>query len=843
MQCWIVFLINIVIKTNTIHTMNKLFLAITLFIFSISSQLSAQNQANIQGKILDESGASLAYANVLLNNAVDSSLFKVEITDDVGLFNFQQIPEGKYFLSISYVGLAEYTGQIFSFSGNDNKDLSEIVIEANKNDLAEVTVTAKRPMIEVRPDKLVFNIENSVNATGNNALELLRKAPGVVLDNNENINLMGKSGVRVYINDRPSYLSPQDLANYLKTLNSDQIESIEIITNPSARYDAEGNAGIINIILKKNKNFGTNGSISVNGSFAVDTFSVSMHPSYGATVSLNHRNKLINVYGSYGYNENQGYNYERLFRLQSESFFDQNIFTNNESKSHTAKLGLDYFINDKQTIGFLVNGNLTDGSNNGKSDIETGSSSNFQVAKILNSQSLSDGPTNNIDINLNYQFKGENDLVWNIDADYGMFARDHNNGYPNIYYTPNRDSILEENFYTDRQNSSIGIYSFKIDHERNLGKGKLGAGIKTAVVETENSFDFFEKINNVAIEDLDRSNDYDYSENVNAIYATYDIKLDKWSYQLGLRVENSITKGELSSAQEVEDKVVERNFTDWFPSGGISYAVNQNNQFAFSFGRRVDRPNYQNLNPFVYLINELTVATGDPFLKPQYTNNIQLTHTFKYRFNTTLKYSKTKDLMTRFSDVNEAVVDSTGNVIGEKFTWKNLSTQNHYSLNFSAPFTVAEWWSTYTNLTAYRLENQADYGEGKVVDITANAFNIYMQHTFSLPKDMTLEVSGWANTPSIWGGNFETGAMWSVGAGLQKKMFDGNGTLRIGIDDIFRTSEWTAESTFGAQYTEGLGGWASRRVKASFNYNFGNDKVKSRKRATGLEDEKKRIGG
>jgi len=819
--------------------MNKLFVALTLFLF-LSTQLSGQSI--IKGNVSDASGEALAYANVLLNNAADSTLHKVEITDAAGLFNFQQIKSGDYFISISYVGLAEYGSDAFSLSGNDFLDLKDIVIEANKNDLSEVTVTAKRPMIEVKPDKLVFNIENSVNASGNNALELLRKAPGVVLDNNENINLMGKSGVRVYINDRPSYLSPQDLANYLRTLNSDQIEAIEIITNPSARYDAEGNAGIINIKLKKNKNHGTNGSISVNGSFGIDTVDVSMHPSYGATVSLNHRNKFINVYGSYGYNENQGYNFERLSRTQNESFFDQRILTNNGNTTHVTKLGLDYFLNEKSTIGFLINGNFSETSNSGKSDIQIGPISTNQIEQTLVSQSITGGPTDNVDLNLNYQFKGDNDLVWNIDADYGIFSRDNDNTYPNTLSNAITGIILSDSTYADDQLSDINIYSFRLDHERNLAKGKLGIGIKTALVETNNSFDFFNEINNVNVIDLERSNDFDYSENVNAAYVTYDLKKDKWSYQLGLRIENSRTKGELFTAQVVDNELVERDFTDWFPSGGVSYAVDQNNQLAFAFGRRVDRPNYQNLNPFVYLINELSVSTGDPFLRPQYTNNIQLTHTFKYRFNTTIKFSNTTDLMTRFSDVNEDIVDNNGKVIGEKFTWKNLDTQNHYSINFSAPLTVKEWWSTYTNLTVYRLENKADFGEGKVVDITANALNIYMQHTFTLPKDFILEVSGWGNTPGIWGGNFETGGMWSIGAGLQKKVFNGAGTLKVGIDDIFNSSVWTAETTLGIQSTEGLGGWSSRRVKASFNYNFGNDQVKSRKRKTGLEDEKKRTG-
>ena len=393
----------------------------------------------------------------------------------------------------------------------------------------------------------------------------------------------------------------------------------------------------------------------------------------------------------------------------------------------------------------------------------------------------------------------------------------------------------------DVRDRVIDIYSLKLDYENKVGKGKLGLGFKTALVSTENSFDFHEgEAPNRILVDTS-SNDFTYDENVNAVYVTYDTPLNqKWSGQFGLRVENSITRGELIALQESDNDLVERNFTDYFPNIGFSYQHDQKNQFQFSYGRRIDRPNYQNLNPFVYYINEYSFATGDPFLRPQYTHNVQVSHTFAYRFNTTLKFSHTRDLNTRFTDLNPDIVNEDGVVIGEIFTWRNLQTQRHYSLNFSAPFTPKEWWNTYTNISLYRLENEGDYGDGKIVDIQANAANIYMQHTFTLPKDFTLEFSGWANTPAIWGGNFETRSMWSVNAGIQKKLFNGNGTLKVGIDDIFQTSFWRAESTFGELFTEGFGGWDSRRVKASFNYNFGNEKVKSRRRSTGLEDEKKR---
>ena len=818
--------------------------ATLLFIYTIFSAfgfLQAQDSGRISGKVLDPDGATLPYANILLNATKDSTLVKVEVSDDDGNFTFFNIPAGDYFVSMSYVGMSDYSGSAFALRQGEKKTLEDIQVENVGEELDEVTVTAKRPMIEVKPGKVVFNIEGSINAAGNNALELLRKSPGVLLDNNENITLMGKSGVRVYINDRPSRLGADDLANYLKTLDGNQIEAIEIITNPGARYEAEGNAGIINIKLKKNKNFGTNGSIAANASLGIDTL-VADHPKLGANFNLNHRNKFMNIYGGYGYFDGKGFNYERITRENNGNSFVQAFNNTWDNQSHNYKLGLDYFINEKQTLGFLFNGNNSTGLDDGFNMTDTDQFENGVLLQdLLLARTTGFDENQNYDLNVNYQIKGKNGLFWNVDLDYGTYINSGQNIYNNRNFERATLLLKTDVDNDDIRDRVIDIYSAKLDHERKIGKGKLGIGIKSALVSTENSFDFYQGagVDRILIDTA--SNDFNYDENVNAAYVTYSTPLNqKWSGEFGFRVENSITKGELIAIQDSDDNLVERNFTDYFPSIGFSYQHNQKNQFQFSYGRRIDRPNYQNLNPFVYYINEYTSATGDPFLRPQYTHNIQVSHTFAYRFNTTLKFSHTKDLNTRFSELNPDIVNDDGVIIGEIFTWKNLQTQRHYSLGFSAPYTPKEWWNTYTNISLYRLENEGDYGDGKVVDIQANAANIYMQHTFSLSDNITFELSGWANTPAIWGGNFVTKSMWSLNAGLQTKVLKGNGTIKAGVDDIFQTAFWRAESTFGALNMDGLGGWDSRRVKLSFNYNFGNEKVKSRKRATGLEDEKKR---
>ncbi len=284
----------------------------------------------------------------------------------------------------------------------------------------------------------------------------------------------------------------------------------------------------------------------------------------------------------------------------------------------------------------------------------------------------------------------------------------------------------------------------------------------------------------------------------------------------------------------VDNAEVKRSYLDFFPSGGITYAANQNNSFQLNYSRRINRPSYQYLNPFQGRLDELTYEQGNPFLRPEYANNLQLTHTFKYRYNTTLSYSHTRDQITR-------IVDTAG-VSGAYITWLNLADQYAYSLAFSAPVQVRPWWTSFTNLTGSLLQNRADYGDGKIVDLSAATFNVYSQHTFKLPKSWSVEVSGWYNAPSLWGGNFEMSAMWSIDAGIQKKLFGGKGNLRMAVSDIFKSNRWSGVSRFGVLDSVVSGGWDSRRFRTSLTYNFGNSEVKgARRRSTGLEEEQKRI--
>jgi outer membrane receptor protein involved in Fe transport len=809
-------------------------LSALLFSCLFFTAFASKDTAKITGKVLDDKNQPVPFANVILYASADSAMVKAEYTKEDGSFELLSVPAGSFWLSVTYVGLPDYVSQPFNIVAGEVKTLGTIAMKSAAVDLTQVTVTAKKPIVEVHPDKTVFNVEGSINATGNNALELLRKAPGVVVDNNDNIMMSGKNGVQVYIDGKPSPLSASDLAAFLKTLQSNEIATIEIITNPSAKYDAEGNAGIINIRIKKDKRLGANANVS-------GEYSIGKYPQYNGSVNGNYRNKHFNAFGRIGYSDYTNYNYFDLNRDQFGISYDQANDGKSEGTSPSYRLGADFFLGDKQTVGFLVNGSRSDDTWRSKSFTSIYRTGQTTVDSILDASSLQETSRDNYNFNLNYRFDNTKGLVWNIDADYGLYRNDGEEDQPNNYYlggiptgTPFRSVHFANNSTTD-----IDIATFKVDHERPFLKGNLGAGFKIANVQTDNDFDFYNLKNSEPDLDEGRSRKFGYTENVNAAYLSYGRQFEKFGLQLGLRAEQTNAEGDLRAYDSAQDTVFERNYLNFFPSGGLTYQVNPVNSLQLTYSRRIDRPTYQDMNPFENRLDEKTFERGNPNLNPQYTNSFSLSHTYKFMYTTTLSYSRTTDLITRLVDIDQR--DTTAGFI----TWDNLGKQSNLSLGFSIPVQLTKWLNAYTNFSGYRQHNRGDFSDEtgtKEVDLTAWAVNGYAQLTFSLPLEMSFELSGWYNSPAIWGGNFKTGHMGSVDAGLQKKVLQGKGNLKLAVSDIFKTTNWAGETFFGQLHINGGGGWDSRRFRASFTYLLGNDQVKAaRRRSTGLEDEQNRI--
>lgn len=702
--------------------------------------------------------------------------------------------------------------------------------------LKAVTVTGRRPPVEVKADRTIVNVEGTINSVGQDALELLRKSPGVMVDKDNNISLSGKNGVKLYIDGRQIPLNGSDLADYLKTLQSTEIESIELITNPSAKYDAAGNAGIINIRLKKNKSLGNNGSVT--GGYHAGT-----HSNYNGGLAFNHRDAHLNWFGNYDYNNTiNGFNLN-IYRIQLDTLFDQHSTIRPHISSHTFKTGLDYFINRNNTIGVMIDGSLSNftsvtSGNTRINFLPDGSTDTQVLNRILRAGNNANGHRDNGNLDLNYHHTDSLGRDLSMDADYGIYRIRSNQLQPNLYFDPTQATLLYSNIYDMLAPTNIDIYTFKTDYEQPFKKGKLGLGIKSSYVSSGNDFKQYNVIADAKFPDTTNSSNFGYKENINAVYANYNRAFKGWAIQAGLRVENTNAKGTSTGYQQaaagyvIYDSSFNRHYTGLFPSAALTYNKNPAQQWTFTYSRRIDRPAYQDLNPFEYKLDEYTYQKGNTELRPQYTNSIGLSYVYKGKLVTTLNYSHVKDVFTQLVDTTDR---------SKAFlTKRNLATQDITSLNISYPWSIGRY-SIFANVNTYYSLYNADFGSGRTVDLHVFAMNLFAQQSFRLGKDWTADVSGFYTTPSIWQGTFRVHALGNLDAGIQKAVWNKKGLIKLSVSDVFRTLHFTSTSDFAGQHLTATGHAESRQLKLYFTYKFGNSQVKAaRARKSAAEEEGKR---
>jgi iron complex outermembrane recepter protein len=791
----------------------------------------AQSPTKISGQINDNNGKAIPAATIMLQRAKDSSLAKTAVTNSSGNYEILLIKPGRYFVSASVAGMQKVSTAVFEVKENESVSAPLLTTQPAVKSLSGVTVSSAKPMVEVKADKTILNVEGTINAVGNDGLELLRKSPGVMVDKDDNLSLAGKNGVRVYIDGKPSPLAGADLAAYLKSLQSSQIESIEIITNPSAKYEAAGNAGIINIRLKKNLTIGTNGSVNAG-------YNIGLHARYNAGTSLNYRNTKVNVFGSYNFNKGMTEFSISALRTGADSSFDQsNTITNYNKGSHNFKTGMDYFINKKSTIGVVVNGNISDNRTltDGPMKII------YTPTNVVNRMVIAtgDNKTNrsNVNFNANYRYAVTGGSELNVDADYGIFNLRNNQLQPNDYY--NGTGTVKQYSTSNHMVSptDIRIYSLKVDYEQNFKKGRLGYGGKTGFVNTDNNF------NRTSIENTkttSESNLFSFNENINAAYVNYNRAFKGFMIQAGVRVENTNSKGHSTGTinngtPNSFDSSVSRSYVDVFPSAAVTFNKNPLNQWGLTFSKRIDRPAYQDLNPFEFRLNDYTYMKGNTQLRPQYTNSFGITNTYKYKLNTRLNYSHVKDMFAQLPDTS-----------GSKslLTKKNLATQDIISFNISYPFQY-KWYSFFTNMNAsytmYNAKIPDLAGNIRKVDLDVASVSFFMQNSFKLGKGFTAELSGFYNSPSVWQGAFKSKSIYSIDAGLQKTIFKGKGNVKAAVGDVFNTLKFRGTSDFAGQQNIFYGKPESRQFKLSFSMRFGSAQIKAaRQRKSGVEEETKR---
>lgn len=810
--------------------MKILFTILTYVVVGMWDVRAQSDLTSVKGTIQDEKNEPVAFANVLLLNESDSVLVTGVTSEADGHYLIDQVKAGNYLLMVSVVGYEKKYRPLRLEAGKQS-DLSPIVLNAETQALKEVTVVAKKPFIEQQIDRTVVNVENSIVSAGATALEVLERSPGVTVDQqNERLKLRGKEGIIVQIDGKQSYLSEQELFDLLKNTPSDNIEKIELITNPSSKYDAAGNSGIINIKFKRNKNYGTNGNVTVGGGLTQRNLMRG-----NGSLSLNHREGKVSLFGTLNGFKGEGFNTNDITRSipyeGKKTYFDQVSDMQWNAYNYSFRGGLDYFVTEKTTLGVMASG-FKNGFSGPRSTGTEILGDNKELTRTYNTESLADNNLNNItaNVNLKHQFDDKGKEL-TFDLDYVNYNRTGGILMDTRYFKPDGSIDGPDEIMRNTTPSDIHIGVAKIDYATPIGKGKLEIGAKSSLVTADNNMRFENQFDSKWELDSNRSNQFKYDENINAAYGNFSGQFnEKTKFQVGLRIEHTNSTGNSVTL----DKMTKREYINLFPSVFLSRNLDSNNVVNLSYSHRIDRPNYQSLNPFEYYLDPYTFSRGNPLLRPQYTHSFQLVHVYKQFLNTTLAYSRTKNMIA--GEVTYQIPEENKTYIMPD----NLNNQDHVSLNISAPIPVAKWWSMQTNGTAIYMHYNTMYQEANY-DLKAFSWNASLNNTFTIGKGWTAELSGWYNSPSVYD-LFRARSMGMINAGVQKTMLDKKATLRLNVNDIFAMNSFRGETKFQDIDLTVRSTWPSRQARITFTYRFGNQHVKVRNRNTGSTDLQQRVG-
>ncbi len=727
----------------------------------------------------------------------------------------------KYFITII---LSVYSFAVFA--QNDSVPKKDTSAFSASKKLNEVILKSKKPFVEIQVDKTVLNVQADLVASGGTLFEVIQKAPGVSISNEETINLSGKVGVNVLIDGRPAQLSGKDLADYLKSTPASLVDKVEIIMNPSARYDAQGNAGIINIRLKKNIAKGTNGNISTSYTQAV-------HANVNASASLNYRKGKWNWYGNTAarkWRQNTSGAINRFVNSNGvNKTFENKTVDEDHSTNGSFTAGADYYLDKKNSFGFIVKGNEY------KSQLFTPGTTLIKTNNNTDSslQTLNDNNQRNsrYNYNVNYKFEDTTGTQFNIDADYISFNNNSNglvttdllnNQNIKYGYTANDQDVV----------TGINIYSLKTDFSKQLKKmqAKIETGLKYNTVQTSNDLQAFVWENNKFKADTGRSNEFNYTETVYAGYASFSQKIKKWEYQVGLRAEQSVIKGKSIDLKNVQLNYPDTNYFNLFPTSFLRYTVNEKNSIGFSYARRINRPSFQDLNPFEYIYDNYSRERGNPYLLPEFTNSFEISYAYKGVLNISFGHSRTNNLFQTITTQKGEATEAKNFNIGKEY---------RYYVNASLGMPVKKWWYSYTNISPFHKQFNGVVPEGKL-DNKAFGMSWYTGQNFSLPKNFTVQLSSWGNVATedamsntAWLGSVDLGAGKSI---LRKKM-----DIRLSVTDIFNTQRWRQHVDFGRVNYNYLRKWESRNFRLQLSWKLGKTNYNARNRELGALDSDGRI--
>ncbi len=782
--------------------------------------LSAQNK--LSGNISDKQ-APISDVAVLLYRGADSVMLKSTITDSVGRFGFEDVSIGRYFLKTYHARYRDTVINISSEFLSGHLPLSINLAQKSEVELKEVSVTYKKPLIERKGDRLVFNLENSIASVGGDALDALSKTPGVRV-NNENISIVGKSSVRIMVNDRLLELSGGDLVNYLKTLSADDISAIEVITNPSAKYDAEGNSGIINLRLKKNSKEGW--TIGFRASYIQATY-----PNAAGGATFDYKKNKLTLHSNLSGNEGATAPLSQLFVFYPQQSWYQTDQRKDYAKNMSGQAGIDYQLSKNSVAGISYSGS------SGRPDMKEGINTPiYNAGNILDSSLRTSAFTNRKtayqSVDAYYQCKLDTaGKKISVDANYSVFFDSRDKAYTSqTFDDANSPVAASYKQYKSDGTQQGDIFTLKADADIPMKNYALSFGGKMTVINNTSGYSFYNSVNGYYIPDTTQSNNFFYTEQVQALYASIDKTIEKWEIQAGLRGELTETK----AYSPTLDFTSTSQYFKVFPTFNINFKNDDNNTFSLNYGRRIDRPSYWDLNPFKWYFNQYSTAQGNPYLQPSYNNNLELDYNYKDFLTVGVYYSLGTNLQDRILVVSNSS-DTQTNII------RNFLTTNSYGLNFTYIFNKLKWLESNNQFQLFYTQSVSDLPE--TIHIL-HGMSEYLSSSNSIMLNMQKTISGevnfWYQFAGIDGVD-KSSRFYNLDIGLKLKTLHKKMEISAAGGDIFRRSTGTYYTSVNGISQVAHNYFDSRVLRLTIKYKFGNDQLKPTAHQAGNQEEAGRI--
>ncbi|PJJ84197.1 outer membrane beta-barrel family protein [Mucilaginibacter auburnensis] len=798
--------------------------------FALNFAAAQTTPGKIAGRVNEPTGEPAIAATVKLLKQQGSTAAASMQTDINGRFVFNDVKPGDFVVEVTAVGYATYRSALIRITTSSGvANLPVITLQKSDVKLDEVNITAERDVIEQKVDRTVVNIGSSISSTGASALEVLEKMPGVLIDQSGNITFKGKTGIMVMIDDKPTYLSGDNLANYLRSIPASQLAQIELMPNPPARYDAAGNAGIINIKTKKSNKVGFNGTINASAGKAA-------YPFTNESLSLNYRKGKFNFFANAAFNLQ---NYYRRLDLNRRYFdnagaqtgsYTEEAYFRSKSKNGNVKLGLDYDLSAKTTLGIVLSGNLTIGRTpNPVTSILRNAAGNVDSTIIADNNTWNNNKNGGINFNVLHRFDS---LGRSLSIDLNYLG--YNNRSRQIFQNTSFDKFgvpSAGQHIIDTLPTRINIYTAKVDYSHPLkNKAIFSAGVKTSYVNTDNAARYYNISNSGAqTVDIGRTNQFLYKEAIQAAYLNFNKEWSRLSFQTGLRMEYTDARGHQLAKTKGADSSFVNKYLSLFPTVYLQYKLDTTGKHAInaSFGRRIDRPGYQDLNPFVVVLDKYSAFVGNPFLRPQYSNNYALNYTYKKLLTVGLLYAITSNFQVEH-DYQDGDIFYASSI--------NLGKTISKGINANLTWSPAKWWNFSLYAQLYRNSYE---GQLKNSYLTSARTFFYSTTTsqFTFGKGWSGELTAFYQTRNVWG-QFASLERKQVNIGLQKKILNNKGAIKLSARDIFRSNFSAGEITnLGNMKATYRNDNANRNVVIGFSYNFGSKPATQRTRETGAETE------